>query len=438
MLAATDAVVLLAVGLIAGPLPGTLAEVALAAAVLGSWLVLAKVNGLYDRDHRALRHLTSSELPSIISWVTTASAGTALVLNAVGYSPTLTEAARLWVLAVVAVPLARASARRLWRQAVPPERVLIVGRGPLEVAARRKLELFDDIHAEAVGVVDDAEWSAAPGRDELAATLDGAGVDRVLIATRHLDEELVASLLAVCRERQVKLSVVPPARGMFGTTVQLERVADLPLIQYATWDVPRSTLAMKRAIDITVSALGLALLLPLFAAIAIAIRLDSRGPLVFVQQRAGRHGRPFRIVKFRTMVADAQDRLPELVDLDALIDPVFKIQRDPRVTRVGRLLRRTSLDELPQLINVLLGHMSLVGPRPEELALVDRYRPEHRFRLELRPGMTGPMQVYGRAGLRFDERLAVERDYIEHLSLSVDLRILLMTASAVMRGEGAT
>ena len=143
------------------------------------------------------------------------------------------------------------------------------------------------------------------------------------------------------------------------------------------------------------------------------------------------------MLKFRTMVRDAEARLGDVVALDELREPMFKLRDDPRVTRVGRRLRRWSLDELPQLWNVLAGDMSLVGPRPEQIELVERYAPEHRFRLSIKPGMTGPMQVYGRGELTFGERLALEADYIDNLSLGRDLRILGMTLSAVVRGDGA-
>ena len=143
------------------------------------------------------------------------------------------------------------------------------------------------------------------------------------------------------------------------------------------------------------------------------------------------------MLKFRSMVVDAEELLEGLVPFDGLEEPMFKLRADPRVTRVGRVLRRWSLDELPQLWNVLVGSMSLVGPRPEQLELVERYSPEHLFRLSIKPGITGPMQVYGRGELTFDERLALEADYIDNLSLGRDMRILGMTVSAVVRGGGA-
>jgi lipopolysaccharide/colanic/teichoic acid biosynthesis glycosyltransferase len=141
--------------------------------------------------------------------------------------------------------------------------------------------------------------------------------------------------------------------------------------------------------------------------------------------------------KFRTMVSDAEAQLVQLVSFDSLSEPMFKLPKDPRVTRIGKVLRRTSLDELPQLFNVLRGDMSLVGPRPEQIELVERYRPEQLFRLKVKPGITGPMQVYGRGRLTFDERLAVERDYIENLTVGRDLLILALTLSAVASGRGA-
>jgi lipopolysaccharide/colanic/teichoic acid biosynthesis glycosyltransferase len=148
-------------------------------------------------------------------------------------------------------------------------------------------------------------------------------------------------------------------------------------------------------------------------------------------------GRPFKMRKFRTMDVDAEAKLPQLVPFDSLRDPMFKLPNDPRVTRVGRVLRRWSLDELPQLFNVVRGSMSLVGPRPEQVELVARYAPEQRFRLMVKPGLTGPMQVYGRGRLTFDERLAVEREYIENLSLRRDLHLMALTLSAVVSGKGA-
>ncbi|MCX6029151.1 MAG: sugar transferase [Chloroflexi bacterium] len=194
---------------------------------------------------------------------------------------------------------------------------------------------------------------------------------------------------------------------------------------------------VKRSLDVAGALLGLLITALPMAAIALAVRLDSPGPALFTQTRVGQAGRPFRLLKFRTMVQGAEALLPQLINLDALPQPAFKLRDDPRVTRVGRLLRRYSLDELPQLVNVLAGAMSLVGPRPEEAAVVARYSDDQRRRLAVKPGLTGPMQINGRGDLPFEQRLALELDYIEHYSLRRDLGILLRTLPAVLRGEGA-
>jgi lipopolysaccharide/colanic/teichoic acid biosynthesis glycosyltransferase len=188
---------------------------------------------------------------------------------------------------------------------------------------------------------------------------------------------------------------------------------------------------------VVVSGALLTLLSPVLLASAMLIVLDSGFPVFFRQRRVGQGGRPFTMVKFRTMVVDAEKRLGELVDLSRLPEPAFKIADDPRVTRAGRLLRRTSLDELPQLINVLTGDLWVGGPRPEEEAVVALYDERQRIRLAVKPGLTGPMQVYGRADLTFEERLAMERDYLDNLSVAGDLAILLRTPGAIFRGDGA-
>ncbi len=194
---------------------------------------------------------------------------------------------------------------------------------------------------------------------------------------------------------------------------------------------------VKRAMDIVGALLGLAASAPLILVAGLAIKLDSPGPIFFVQTRIGEHGRPFRMVKLRTMTPQAEERLAELLDLTQLQEPAYKLRRDPRVTRVGRWLRRFSLDELPQFWNVLRGEMSLVGPRPEEARIVALYTDHQRRRLTVKPGMTGPMQVNGRGDLSFEERLRLEIDYIEHYSLLRDVQILLQTVPAVLRGRGA-
>lgn len=193
----------------------------------------------------------------------------------------------------------------------------------------------------------------------------------------------------------------------------------------------------KRLMDIVGSLIGLLISVPLMAILAILIKLDSPGPVFFTQKRAGENGRVFRIIKLRSMVRNAEALLGQIIDLEHLESPVFKIKDDPRVTRVGRFLRRTSLDELPQFWNVLVGDMSLVGPRPEEINVVNKYNDWHRKRLAIKPGMTGPVQINGRGFLSLDDRVCLELEYIEKYSLKHDLVILLRTISAVISGSGA-
>jgi exopolysaccharide biosynthesis polyprenyl glycosylphosphotransferase len=396
------------------------------------WVVTAKLAGLYDRDHRTLRHLTVDELPWLVMW--TLSSTALLTLLLVPF-PALDLSAHdrllVWGTALGLGFTFRAGTRALWRRTTAPQRVLIVGDGPLAEAVVRKLELFPDIHAQVAGRVESC--SALCDRlEEL-----GSHVDRIVIAVSELSEDLLEKLLPFCRLHAVKLTIVPPTRGMFGTATHLTHIAELPLLDYNTWDISRLTVALKRGLDVVLSVLGLVITFPLSLLVALATLVDSGRPILFRQTRGGEGGRPFQMLKFRTMVQDAEARLPELVTFEELDAPMFKLKADPRVTRVGRVLRRTSIDELPQLVNVLRGEMSIVGPRPEQLDLVERYAPEHQFRLQVKPGITGPMQVYGRGELTFDERLAVEREYVENLSLTRDIRIVLMTLPAVFRRRGA-
>jgi exopolysaccharide biosynthesis polyprenyl glycosylphosphotransferase len=396
------------------------------------WIVTAKLAGLYDRDHRTLRHLTVDEVPWLLVWTLSSTALLTLLLvpfRALDLSSS--DRLLVWGTVLGLGFSLRAGMRALWRRITPAQRVLIVGDGPLAHAVVRKLELFPDIHAEIAGRIESCS-ALRESLDELRTDLD-----RIVIACSELSEELLEKLLPFCRLRRVKLTVIPPTRGMFGTATHLTHIADLPLLDYNTWDISRTTVGLKRAFDIGVAVGGLILASPLFVLVALATLLDSGRPIFFRQTRAGERGRPFQMLKFRTMVRDAETMLAELVPFEELDAPMFKLKADPRVTRVGRLLRRTSIDELPQLINVLRGEMSIVGPRPEQLDLVDRYAPEHQFRLQIKPGITGPMQVYGRGELTFEERLAVEREYVENLSLVRDLRILVMTLPAVFGRRGA-
>jgi lipopolysaccharide/colanic/teichoic acid biosynthesis glycosyltransferase len=387
-------------------------------AFLPVWILIAKLAGLYDADHRAMRHLTVDEAPAIGAWAVIGMVAVSL-LGGLTPAGTLTtgELAVGTLITVIADFALRVAARVAWRATTPPEQALLVGAGGLAHAMRRKIMLFSDLHMEAL----DSE--SAP-----------RGIDRVVLANERIEAGEIAVIAGLCHRHEAKLSLVSPLRGQ-ATPHGISRLAELPVFEYVTTDVSRSTLMLKRALDLLLGiplAIVAALLFPL---IALAIWLEDRGPVFFVQMRAGLHGAPFRLIKFRTMHVGADRSLEDL--LDELPEPMFKFRHDPRVTRVGRVLRRLSLDELPQLWNLLRGDMSLVGPRPEQLELVERYTPEHRFRLDVKPGLTGPMQIHGRGELTFEERLAVELDYVENLSIGRDLRILALTPVSIVRGTGA-
>jgi exopolysaccharide biosynthesis polyprenyl glycosylphosphotransferase len=425
--------------LLAGAASGVSLPVMLA--TLPVWILLAKLHGLYDRDHRVMRHLTSDELGSLIAWAATGS------LSVLGFAGLVSEeqlaagdGVQLVLALALIAPAMRATARWVWRCSVSPEQVLVVGSGRLARSTRRKLEIFGDMHQRLVPVTVEPPDVADPA--QARATLDRVlavhPLDRVVVAAETLEEPVVVALVIACRERVLKLGFVPPAPAAFASTARLGRLGELPVVDSLTWDPSRSTMTIKRCADVAVAAIGLVLAAPLMVAIAVVIRLTSPGPALFRQQRAGRDGAPFSMWKFRTMCVDAERRLEDLVVLEELAEPVFKLPDDPRVTAVGRFLRRTSLDELPQLVNVLLGQMSLVGPRPEQVELVARYSEGERARLAVKPGMTGPMQVLGRGRLSLEERVALERDYVETISLTGDVRILLRTIGSVLGGRGAT
>jgi exopolysaccharide biosynthesis polyprenyl glycosylphosphotransferase len=387
-------------------------------AFLPAWILVAKLAGLYDADHRVMRHLTVDEAPVVFAWGVIGAVAASMLggLTPAG-SLSTSELALTAAITIAADFVLRVAARAAWRTSTPRERALIVGEDSLAHAMRRKIALFADLHMDAVEPGDYAR-----------------GIDRVVLAHERIDAGEIAVISDLCHRHEAKLSLVSPLRGQ-ATPHEISRLAELPVFEYLTTDVSRSTMMLKRALDLTVGIPLALLAAPLFPLIAAAIWLEDRGPILFTQQRAGFHGAPFRLLKFRTMHVGADSSLEDL--LDELPEPMFKFRQDPRVTRVGRVLRRASLDELPQIWNLLRGDMSLVGPRPEQLELVERYSAEHRFRLDVKPGLTGPMQVHGRGELTFEERLAVELDYVENLSIGRDLRILALTPVCVIRGTGA-
>jgi exopolysaccharide biosynthesis polyprenyl glycosylphosphotransferase len=409
-----------------------------------SWIIVVKLHGLYDHDHRRIRHSTLDEVPSLVS----ATVLGTLVLDALlAVSPvgplSPKSAIALGVGTLVGSFVLRGVLRWVWHRATPMALGIVVGAPATVDTVARRVVTHPETRLHLVGYLsnsteeDSAELVRLGTLSDISEVAAVAGIERVVVTEQQMSEPAAERLIEECKELGLALTFLPQHYGLLGPGIELNRLAELPVLDFRFSDPPRSTQAMKRAMDVFFSALVLAIVSPILVLASLAILIDSGRPVFFRQKRAGKDGETFTMLKFRTMVADAEERLGELIDLSKLDEPAFKIPDDPRVTRVGKFLRRTSIDELPQLINVLRGQMSLVGPRPEEEAVVALYDERQRGRLAIKPGLTGPMQVYGRSDLTFEERLAMERDYLDNLSLLTDLQILIRTPRAIVRGEGA-
>ena len=412
------------------------------------WLLVLKLHGLYDNDHRRIRHSTLDELPRLVS---AAALGTLALVGLLSLSPAgampTGDAIAVGAGALLGSTAARGVVRFFWHRLAGPAVGLVVGPPHAVAIVARRVSTHPEARLHLVGYLsigdeDDADFDTGGlprlgTVEDIAAVAHGMAVERVIVTEDQMSEPAAERLIEECKAAGLGLTFLPQHFGLLGPGIELNRLAELPMLDFRFSDPSRSTLAIKRVMDVSISATLLVALTPPMAAIALLILLDSGRPVLFRQRRAGKDSDPFTMLKFRTMVQGADERLGELVDLDKLEEPVFKIRDDPRVTRVGRRLRRFSLDEWPQLVNVLKGDMSLVGPRPEEESVVALYDERQRLRLGVKPGVTGPMQVYGRADLSFEERLAIERDYLDNISVAGDLAILLRTPRAILRGEGA-
>lgn len=334
----------------------------------------------------------------------------------------------------------------LRRRGVGIKRVVIVGAGEIGRTVMRTIVARPDLGYRIVGFVDDnphkgytdiGRFKALGPLDNLPAVLDEERPDEVVITLPWMYHRKIMGIVRECERRNLRARIVPDLFQMSLTQVNVEDLGGVPLIGVRTVSISKGALLVKRIMDVTVSAVGLVLCAPLFLVIALAIRLDSPGSVIFRQTRVGLRGRRFEMYKFRSMRMGAEEQQDMLADLNEVNGPIFKIRDDPRLTRVGRILRRLSLDELPQLVNVLRGEMSLVGPRPPVPAEVEKYQEWHKKRLEAPPGMTGLWQVSGRSRLSFDEMVLLDIYYIENWSLWLDFKILMRTIPKVLLGEGA-
>jgi len=335
---------------------------------------------------------------------------------------------------------------RLRKKGLGVDRLLIVGAGEIGRTVMRNIVAQPSLGYHVVGFVDDdpekgntdiGRFKALGGTANIPRLIKELAIDEVIITLPWMYHRKIVSIVAQCEREQVRVRIVPDVFQMTMSHMQVENLGGVPMIGVREVSIGGSQLLVKRVVDIGVSLTGLILLLPLFVVIAVAIKLDSPGPVIFRQIRVGKNERLFSCFKFRSMRHGADEEKNNLLDQNEATGPLFKIRDDPRVTRVGRFLRRSSLDELPQLFNILMGHMSLVGPRPALPSEVQRYQPWHKRRLEVAPGLTGLWQVSGRSELTFDEQVLLDLYYIENWSPLLDLQILLRTVPKVILGEGA-
>jgi exopolysaccharide biosynthesis polyprenyl glycosylphosphotransferase len=408
-------------------------------------LVGAKLFGLYDRDEVLLHKTTLEEAPklfhvatlgALLAWL----AG-GLVIG--GSALDRTEALLLWLVLTFLLIVARLTARTIVLRITPVERCLFIGDQASASTIRSKLAGHGGVKAEMVAHLDlddVATWSAKASSTQrlsevrnLAATLE---VQRAIVAPGSVDASEMLDLVCTLKAVGVRISVLPRLLEVVGSSVEFDDLHGVMVMGIRRFELTRSSAAVKRAFDLLGASLGLLMMAPLMIAIAVAVKLDSRGSLFFRQPRVGRDEKHFDMLKFRTMVPGADALKDSLRDRNEAQEGLFKIADDPRVTRVGRLLRKSALDELPQLLNIIRGEMSLVGPRPlvidEDRCLEGWYR----RRLELMPGMTGPWQILGPARVPLREMGAIDYLYVANWSLWGDIKILLRTVPHVLGRRG--
>lgn len=415
---------------------------------LPGWVVLNKLLGLYDRDANLISSSALDELPRLLISVLL---GSTLVFFLAPLIPETFSHRRQTVVfalaALILLPSLRSLARRLVTWRFPSERCVIVGSDSVSRLLTEKLRRHKRHPIDIVGYVDGDGSSRNGGISEelpRLGTLESFGalcvehdVDRVIVAFSNDSHERLLETVRTAKQLRLKVTIVPRLFEAFGHSLEAEQVEGMTLLALRAFSHTRSTLAFKRAIDIFGAGLGLILLSPLLATVAAGIALTSRGPTLYRQRRIGLRGRTFTLLKFRTMIDGADALKPDLAHLNEAASPMFKIADDPRVTPFGRWLRRTSIDELPQLWNVVRGEMSLVGPRPLVPQEADQVIGWHRARLSITPGLTGPWQVMGRNAIPFQEMVALDYLYVADWSLWNDVKLLIQTAPVIFRARGA-
>jgi exopolysaccharide biosynthesis polyprenyl glycosylphosphotransferase len=429
------------------------AEVLLFLLTLPIWVVVAKLYGLYDRDEERTDHTTTDDIVGVFHLVTV---GTWIVFAGIWLSrigtPDISRILTFWLAAILAITLARSLARAFCRRRIAYlQNTVILGAGDVGQMIARKLIQHPEYGINLVGFVDDTpkergedleHLSLLGSREQLPTLVRLFDIERVVIAFSNDTHNEILSLMRSLKDLDVQIDIVPRLFEIVSPGVSIHTIEGVPLVGLPPLRLSHSSRLMKRTTDYVLSSIGLFLLAPVFAAITAAIKLDSPGPVFFRQIRIGIGGKAFYIYKFRTMVADADERKHEVAHLNMHAGPngdtrMFKAPSDPRITRVGAILRRYSLDELPQLINVWRGEMSLVGPRPLILEEDRHVADWARKRLSSKPGMTGLWQVLGRSEIGFEEMTRLDYLYVTNWSLWGDLQLLIRTVPAVLRSRRA-
>ena len=421
------------------------------AASLPLWVTMAKIYGLYDNDATRTDHSTIDDVPGVFHLITVGAFLLLLIAYLTGFAdPDLHKLAGFWALALVLVTSARVTARASVRRQVGfLQNTVVVGAGEIGQLVASKLVNHPEYGINLVGFVDSEPLPLRPELSHVALLgsperLPGIvrllDIERVVIAFSNESHGHQLDLIRSLKDLDVQVDIVPRLFEMVGPGVGVHNVEGFPLVGLPSFRLSRSSRLIKREFDLLCSALGLLVLAPVLATIAVLVKLSSPGPVLFRQTRMGEHSEPFTIFKFRTMASDAEQRKAELEELNMHRngDPrMFKVPDDPRVTRVGRFLRKYKLDELPQLWNVLRGEMSLVGPRPLILDEDRWVREWARQRLDLKPGITGSWQVLGANEIPFEEMVRLDYHYVTSWSLGRDLSLLVRTLPTVLKGTRA-
>jgi exopolysaccharide biosynthesis polyprenyl glycosylphosphotransferase len=414
------------------------------------WLAVFAAYKLYENDTRRITVSSFDEVGAIFHALLAGSLGFLLlgqILRRLAdwWIYSALEAAMFLTAAIVLIPLARGCLRSwVFGRILSRERALVIGTGPEARLLRRKLLTHPEYGLDVVGFLGgDDEVDAVHGdvigsRDDVARLVDELGIDRIVLASSIAGHDEMLDLVRTVRRPDLKISIVPNYFEVFTSRAILDDVEGMPVITLPPMGLGPSSRVLKRSFDLVAASSLLLLLAPFLAITAVAIRLDSRGPALYRQPRRGRLGTTFRIVKFRTMRVGAEELRDTVLHMNEVDGPLFKIKgTDPRVTRVGSFLRRTSIDELPQLWNVVRGDMSLVGPRPFVVYEADQITGWASRRLDMTPGITGLWQVLGRNDMPFDEMVKLDYLYVTNWSLWWDVKILCQTLPVVLGRRGA-